>query len=193
MIFFQNSIFLKQKSQSRKTTERCCARSTTGFTIIEILVLLGVLSLISTILIINTHSGEKQVNLFKEQARIVSILFRAKSLSISTFGETGISIPCGYGVHFNDSGSFLIFKDLAPDCKSADHKYTDTNEIYESFQLDPAIEFDSLNFSDVVFIPPDPSVVITPSSQDQATIILKIIGSPTTASIKINSAGQIST
>lgn len=162
-----------------------------GFTIIEILVILGVLSLISTILIINTHGGEQQVILFKEQTRIISIFSRAKSLSIATFGETGTSIPCGYGVHLETPRTFLIFKDLAADCKDSDQKYSGAAEIYESFQLDSAIKFDSLNF-DVVFIPPDPSVVITPY-QDPAIIILKIIGSETTAKIKINSAGQIST
>lgn len=163
-----------------------------GFTIIEILVILGVLSLISTILIINTHGGEQQVILFKEQTRIISIFSRAKSLSIATFGETGTSIPCGYGVHFEAPNIFRIFKDLAPDCKDSDQKYSGAAEIYESFQLDSVIKFDSLNFSDVLFIPPDPSVVITPY-QDQATIILKIVGSETKANIKINSAGQIST
>ena len=161
-----------------------------GFTIIEMLVVIGTLALISAILIINIRTGEQQVTLFREQARIVSILSRAKSLSVATFGKTGV--PCGYGVHFEAPGTFLIFKDLADNCQASDQKYSGAAEIHESFQLDPALRFDTLSLSDVIFIPPDPSIVITPS-QDEATIIIKTIKSGTSATIKINSAGQIST
>ena len=161
-----------------------------GFTIIEMLVIIGILSLISAILIINIHTGGQQVILFREQAKIVSILSRAKSLSVATFGKTGV--PCGYGVHFEAPSTFLIFKDLADNCQASDQKYSGAAEIYESFQLDPVLEFDTLSLSDVIFIPPDPSVIITPS-QDEATVVIKAIKSGTSATIKINSAGQIST
>lgn len=161
-----------------------------GFTIIEMLIIIGTLSFISAILIVNIHSSEQQITLFREQAKIVSILSRAKSLSVATFGKAGV--PCGYGVHFEAPSTFLIFKDLAGDCQVSDKRYSGGTEIYESFQLDPVLNFDTLTLSDVIFIPPDPSVVITPS-QDEATVIIKAIKSGTSATIKINSAGQIST
>jgi len=161
-----------------------------GFTIIEMLVIIGTLSLISAILIINIRSGGQQVILFREQAKILSILSKAKSLGVATFGKTGV--PCGYGVHFEAPSTFLIFKDLAGDCQVSDKRYSGGAEIYEAFQLDPVLKFDTLTLSDVIFIPPDPSVVITPS-QDEATVVIKVIKSGTSATIKINSAGQIST
>ncbi len=160
-----------------------------GFTVIEMLVIIGALSLISAILIVYIRTGGYQIILFREQAKIVSILSRAKYLAISTFGKAGV--PCGYGVHFEEPSTFFIFKDLADDCQVSDQKYSETDAIYESFQLDPNIKFDTLTLSDILFIPPDPSVVLTPL-QNEATIIIKTIKAENSATIKINNAGQIS-
>lgn len=161
-----------------------------GFTTIEMLVVIGVMALMSSVLMVYGRAGERQITLFKEQARIISALSRAKYLSIATFGKTGV--PCGYGVHFEAPRTFLIFKDLpSGDCSLADKKYSGADEIFEFFNLDSAVTFDQLTLSDVIFIPPSPSVVITPN-QDQAAIIIKIINIESLAAIKINSAGQIS-
>jgi len=164
--------------------------STKAFTTIEILVIIGILSLLSATLILYSRTGERQINLFKEQAKITEIISRAKSLSIATYGKLGV--PCGYGVHFEAPSAFLIFKDLAADCKDSDQKYSGAAEIYESFQLDSTIIFDSLSLSDIIFIPPDPTVIITPP-QDEATIIIKTIDGSKSIIIKVTNAGQIST
>jgi len=167
-----------------------------GFTVIEMLIVVAILGVISAALITSMHVGERQIALFKEQARIINVLSRAKALSIATFGEGG-SVPCGFGVHFEAPNKFLIFKDLATasDCVSADKKYSDSSEIYESFQLDSRVAFDALGLSDIVFIPPAPTVIINLNGvqQDQATIIIKTVSGSDSKTIKINSAGQIST
>jgi prepilin-type N-terminal cleavage/methylation domain-containing protein len=159
-----------------------------GFTIIEMLVIIGIISLISAILIVYIRAGGRQIVLFREQAKLVSVLARAKYLAISTFGREGV--PCGYGVHFTSPRTFLIFKDLADNCQSSDQKYSGSLETQESFELDSLLEFETLTFSDILFIPPDPSIVINPT-QDEATLIIKAVGSEDSAVIKINSAGQI--
>ncbi len=160
-----------------------------GFTLIEVLVVVGILALLSATLIIYSHTGERQIILFKEQARIVSTISQAKSLSIATFGQ--VNVPCGYGVHFSPPKNFLIFEDLANDCQDADKRWSGENETFESFQLDPAVVFENLSLTDIVFIPPNPSVVITPP-QDQSTIIIKTVDGNSSTTIKVNNAGQIS-
>ncbi|MBN2197883.1 prepilin-type N-terminal cleavage/methylation domain-containing protein [Candidatus Wolfebacteria bacterium] len=162
-----------------------------GFTTIEVLITIGVLALLSSILITYSRTGEKQIILFKEGAVISEIISRAKTLSLSLYGKSG-EIPCGYGVYFEDSGKFILFKDLASDCNSSDKKYSGENEIVESFQLNSAIEFKSLGLSDILFIPPDPKVFITPQ-KDEADIILKILKGEDSIKIKVTDAGQIST
>ncbi|PIU98421.1 hypothetical protein COS61_01515 [Candidatus Wolfebacteria bacterium CG03_land_8_20_14_0_80_40_12] len=167
-----------------------------SFTTIEVLVVIGVTSLITGILIIYNRASERQIILFRERAKIVSVLFRAKSLSTVAFGEA--EVPCGYGAHFEQPRTFLIFKDLPgedDDCSATDKAYTSANpsEIFESFELDKTVSFETLSFSDVLFIPPEPLVFITPpqEGQSQATIIIKTVTGQGSASVKINSAGQI--
>lgn len=163
-----------------------------AFTLIEIIVSIGIIALLSGIMITYNRSGERQIVIFKEQARVISALSRVKSFSISTFSDGKTDIPCGYGVHLEAPRTFLIFKDIASDCSVSDNKYSGTNEIFESFNLDLTVMFDSLTLSDIIFIPPDPSVIITPA-QYQATIVIKTIDGGSSATIKVNNAGQIST
>ena len=161
-----------------------------GFTIIEIVVILGIIALLTSSLILYSRSGERQVILFREQSRIISALSRAKSLALATFGQP--DVPCGYGVHFEARRTFLIFKDLSFDCATSDHRYSGGEEVVESFELSPVISFDALPITDVVFIPPDPTVILTPD-QEQAIIFLKTTDGRGSAFIKLTSAGQIST
>lgn len=171
-----------------------------GFTLIEIIVSIGIIALLSAVLLTYNRAGERQIILFKEQAKVISILSRAKSLSISAFGQGN----CGYGVHLEAPRTFLIFKDIPStvgDCSSADKKYsgTGTSEKFDnslSFTLDSAVEFDSslTTLSDIIFIPPDMSVVINSNlTKDSATITVKTSdNSGSSAKIKVNNAGQIS-
>ena len=161
-----------------------------GFTTIEMLVIIGVLSLLSATLLVYSRAGERQITLFREQAKIVSILTRAKSLSVAAFGKIGV--PCGYGVHFETPRTYLIFKDLADDCSLADKKYSGTSEIFESFQLDSSLTFDILTLTDIIFIPPDPAVILDNDfSKTEALIKIKTINGNDEKIIKINNGGQI--
>jgi prepilin-type N-terminal cleavage/methylation domain-containing protein len=163
-----------------------------GFTVIEMLVVISVIGLLlTTTMVFYGRAGERQIVLFREQAKILNILSRAKFLSIQTFGKTE-PIPCGYGVHFEEPQSVILFRDDAENCVQSDNRYSGDTEKVESFILDRAAIFEPLPLSDVVFIPPNPRVVMTPE-QDQAEIIIKTIDDKGRVSIKINNFGQIST
>jgi prepilin-type N-terminal cleavage/methylation domain-containing protein len=163
-----------------------------GFTVIEMLVVISVVGLLlTTTMIFYGRAGERQIVLFREQAKILNILSRAKFLSIQTFGKME-PVPCGYGVHFEEPQSVILFRDDAENCSQADRRYSGEAEKVESFILDRAVIFEPLPLSDVVFIPPNPRVVMTPE-QDQATLTIKTTDDKGRLSIKINNFGQIST
>lgn len=185
-LLFKKSLFNDGKRIKKLIRKTCYFK---GFTTIELLVVIATLSLLSSILILYSRTSEKQLILFKEQARIIGILYRAKSLSIATFGQ--MNAPCAYGVHFTAPRNFLIFKDLGKDCEiDADKKYTDESELFESFELDSAVMFDNLSFTDIVFIPPDPSTLITPL-QDEVLIVIKTLDGKGQVAVKITNFGQI--
>jgi len=170
-----------------------------GFTIIEMLVVIGVLGMLMTItMVFYGRAGERQITLFREQARVLNAVSRAKFLSIQTFVQRGEKIPCGYGIHFEEPKTFILFRDDSENCATADHKYSEVDsgkcdgECVEKSVLDNAVMFDSLKISDIVFIPPNPVVVITPE-EDQAEIIIKTIDDKGRVSIKVNNFGQITT
>lgn len=173
--------------------------NSSGFTLFEMLMSMSIISLIAATLILYTRTGEQQITLFKEQAKVLNMLVRTRNLGITSFIKSASStsfatssLPCGYGMHFEISGEMTIFQDMASDCALADHIYSGVAEAFESSTLAADISFDSLSLTDVVFVPPQPLVFITPL-QDQALITLTTGGvSPSTASVTVSTANQIS-
>lgn len=180
-----------------------------GFTLIELAVTLGIMVLLTSILIIYSRASEDQIILFKEQAKVINAIMRAKSLAIQTFAEEGAA--CGYGIHIgyssgNKLNKLIIFKDLptvSEDCiengtYTGDKIYTPTNpdELFKEDALDERLEFLGIP-RDIVFIPPDPEVIINANPILPAMgIPIRIIDSPDPQPqviIMVTNAGQITT
>lgn len=164
-----------------------------GFTVLEMLVVISIMALLTSLLILYSRTGENQVILFREQARLITALNRAKSLSVQLYNAP--ETPCGFGVHFSQN-SFLIFRDLAPDCANATHTYNDPSELFEDYQLSSKIRFrpldSGLTLSDIVFVPPDPKTIIDDDpNKSEATVILETLDGKASVEIKVNNAGQI--
>ncbi|OGY63099.1 MAG: hypothetical protein A2745_01625 [Candidatus Harrisonbacteria bacterium RIFCSPHIGHO2_01_FULL_44_13] len=167
-------------------------KTSAGFTILEMLVIVSVMALLSAMLLVYNRSGEKQISLFKEQAKVISVILRSKALAIQTFQQA--TPGCGYGVHF-EAGKYWIFRDL-PDpttgCSGSDRKYSGSAENFEVFTLESGLYFSELTLSDILFVPPDPRVFLNPD-QAEATITLSTSDNASQVNIKINDAGQVTT
>ncbi len=164
-----------------------------GFTLVEVLVTLGITLLLTSLMVIYGRSGEQQIILLRDQARIVSTILRAKSLAIQAYNAD--SAFCGYGAHFEPNGTFLIFKDIAPECSASDNRYSGSAETIETGSLEARLGFEApLGVSDVLFIPPDPQVIINGDANvDDGLITLIARKGNSSVEVKINSAGQVST
>jgi len=163
-----------------------------GFTLIELIVVLGVTVGLSAILITYSRTGERQIILFREQAKVINAVLRAKNLAIQAYagGGGGIDV-CGYGVNFQPN-AVVIFKDLAPDCSSSDNRYSgDASELFESYQLNPLVQFSQMPISDAVFIPPDLEVIFTPSGASEPLFVISTLDGAANVKIRINDAGQV--
>lgn len=163
-----------------------------GFTVLEMLVVISIIILLSSFLILYSRSGENQIILFRDQAKLISILNRAKSLSIHMFNAPELS--CAFGVYFSPvENAFLIFRDLTTTtCQNADHVYTDAGELFEKYQLSSRIKFGELTMTNIVFIPPDPKTLIdNDSNKTEAIITLETLDETASLEVKVNNAGQI--
>lgn len=186
-------------------------KSNQGFTLIEVLVVLGIMSLLTGVLVIYSRTGERQILMFREQAKIINVILRAKNLALNTYIAEGS--PCAYGVHFDPIlKEIRIFRDLdangqTDDCDSTDpglkpdNVYTPSGSSPNPEDLDPPIVekldpgltfVEPIGVTDVVFIPPNPDTVITPDPAPANEGIIEIAAPDGSSKrIKINNFGQV--
>ncbi len=165
-------------------------RSESGFTLIELITIIGVLGLLTSIMIVFGRSSGKQIVLFREQAKVIGVLAQAKSLAIQA-KIAAEGTPCAYGVSFLASeNKYILFKDLNADCASSDRRYSGAGETVSEYSLDPLVQFQNLAITDVAFIPPNPDVVITPAQNEAVIEVIPKAGG-NVVRVKVNSAGQI--
>jgi prepilin-type N-terminal cleavage/methylation domain-containing protein len=70
-----------------------------GFTLIEILIVLAITAVLSSLAIVYSHVGQNQISLSIEESKIAQLILQAKELSIATYGSNNAT--CAYGVAFN--------------------------------------------------------------------------------------------
>jgi len=74
-----------------------------GFTLIEILIVLAITALLSSLAIVYTHVGQNQISLSIEESKVAQLILEAKELSVATYSSN--SATCAYGVAFDYAGS----------------------------------------------------------------------------------------
>lgn len=171
-----------------------------GFTLIELLVVMSLTIILTGGLLIYSRGSERQLILLRDEAKIIGALHQAKSMALSVAGGV-----CGYGVHFEKYGGIIVFKDLSPssnpDCRDANNIYIsqqgkDCGQIPECISqtsLDKSIQFSDLNFKDIVFIPPDLTVIIDNNvSKTKSWVKIRVSGGVLEREIIVNNSGQIS-
>ena len=158
---------------------------------IEILVVVAITALLSSLAIIYTHIGQNQISLSIEESKVAQLILEAKELSVATYSENGTT--CGYGVEFNyadpiGNSTYSLFaynaaasssqpggRPICPTIAStsaaidtdAIQEYTDGNWQIHPAQgvelVDPAsAASDTIQY--VLFYPPDPCTLISTDS-----------------------------
>jgi prepilin-type N-terminal cleavage/methylation domain-containing protein len=76
--------------------------SRAGFTLLEMLVVIGITTLLSVVAISYTKIGQNGVALTVETSKIAELILQAKELAINTYGTTESGAKaCAFGVHFD--------------------------------------------------------------------------------------------
>ncbi len=175
---------------------------------------------LSAILIGYARESGRQLLLISSQAKVINLISRAKSLSVATFVDENLidekDLPtdpaaskiCGYGVHVNRGvGQVFIFRDSAVDCSADDparrYVYDDKDDVKLTSTLDvfsvpdTTVQFgDDTTLTDVLFVPPDPTVFVNANadpSLQSAKVTLQSKDKSLNVLVKIDNAGKIST
>lgn len=187
----KQKIYIKKNSRH---SDKFAVSHRSGFSLLEVLTILSVLTMLTTIVLTYGRVGENQIILFQEQAKAVNLISRAKNLAIETYlNETSV---CGFGVHVDViNKKMVIFRDKSEPCGASDkdNKYTDSQEDFESFTLNNKLDFAGVEFTDVLFVPPDPITIFDGNKEKKGEFILgiKIKSSSDKKEISVNDAGQI--
>lgn len=175
-----------------------------GFTIIEMLVIVGIMLLMSGVLIIYSRSGETASVVIRQAAKMVSDINRTKNLAITTASfktsEGSMVHPCGYGVYFdsvNEPNRYIIFADLSSDCDVSDHiRPIDGLSDLETIPLTTPLAISNKNINQVFFLSPDPTVFLGSEEGGEiktGEITIKAPNSETEVKVKVSKTGQVST
>ena len=178
---------------------RVIMKSASGFTLVEMLVVLGITAMLSSVFICYGGTIKDQVSLFSEEAKMVQVLYKAKTYSVQALkmdgGINSGKAACGYGVHFNTTTrSYFIFlkgRDSGGLCPSADSGLGYFNEEPKGSVnvVDSRVFFSGVG--DIVFKPPKPEVYFYPNNSFGGKVKLCNLNESFCREVTVNKVGQV--
>ena len=183
-----------------------------AFTLIEMIVSLGIIMVISVIFIANYNSSNKRTDLIMTAQSLVADIHAAQNnaLGLVRYGD---EVPAsGWGVNFNKlNNTYTIFADTSEQNSSGyllyDSSKGDTSFGARQVVISGGLEIEEIkifstnsavrdaNNLNITFLPPDPKTSIF-SEDDRilghmATIKLKEIGTNSSKTIRVNFLGLV--
>ncbi|PIT92187.1 MAG: hypothetical protein COU08_03830 [Candidatus Harrisonbacteria bacterium CG10_big_fil_rev_8_21_14_0_10_42_17] len=100
----------KEKETRMEHQKKTKSEKNSGFTYIELIVVVGVITLLTGITISGLSGSRARLDIFKDQASVINAFLRARGLALNTFAPIGFNPTteklCGFGilVDYNDEG-----------------------------------------------------------------------------------------
>jgi len=168
-----------------------------GFTIVEFLVVIFIISVLSGLSFTAYRTGEKIFALQMSAQKLAQDIRRVEEMAISAkiCGPCGNKVPPGYGIYLQQgSTSYFIYADTNP--AKGNEIYDRKDVIVETISFESGVFIKSVNPSSlsINFKPPDPQTRIGNSSQtlNEVSIVLSLLTDTSkTKTIKVNKAGLI--
>lgn len=157
-----------------------------GLTLIELIVSISIISLVTTIFVVNYQVSTKRTDLIMTAQVVVADIHRAQNNALGLV-KYGSEVPAGgWGVHFNmsDRTKYYIFADLQAPGDLGNLVFDintegDINQGARIIELPSNLEIAALkrnqaegldlDFMNIVFLPPDPRTHIYYNLSEPAT------------------------
>ena len=155
-----------------------------GFTLIEMVVVIAILGIISSVMFANFRFGKKELTLTNAAENLVGDLRLAQNMSLGLKIEEGVIPQGGYGMRVQvGSSTYELFADSGDKIYQAD-------EMVNTVSLPDEVEITSISTgtpSDIVFVPPHMDIYINASqSSDEVIVFLQLKGTSKTKQVFIN-------
>ena len=170
-----------------------------GFTLIEMLVTLGIITALSAMVLGYSRKSETTAHLVREGNRTVFELRKAQNQAMLMLQQdSGSEEVCGWGIYIDQANlpqeQFLLFTDLCLIGESKGNNRYDDEEEVEIISLLKGVEIFESNVFSITFIPPEPMIKFYPNidSGTNANIKIRLKNQPGTYyEIQVSEAGQI--
>jgi len=165
-----------------------------GFTLLEVVITSSILVFLMSIIWSSGSIRNSDFSVMVNQEKLRLLVTRAKSLTVnSVFGADVMT--CGYGIRIEERRAF-IFLDRGPCGRGNNRRYDPGEEVAGSInQLssDSAVRFvpSTGASAEVVFIPPDPDVVINGNDSIEELSVQIISSEGMNRRVIINKQGLI--
>ena len=157
-----------------------------GFTVIELMVVTGIIVVLTGLLLPNWKSGQKQFALQRSSHKLAQDIRRAQEMALAA-EKFGGQVPYGYGVYARQSepDHYIIFADLN---NNQDYD-AGTDGIVEDISIEKYSSIGLLSADPlrVVFVPPDPQVIIRPAGPG----FIRLVAGERTLEVCVNNLGLI--
>ncbi len=139
-----------------------------GITLIELVVVTGILLFLAALILPNYRAGQIQFALLRAGNKLAQDFRRAQEMAMAASEFQGRVPKGGYGIYFDISRPeyYILFADL-----DGNYEYNQ-GELVEDIKIEKGIKISYLYpspIAQIVFTPPDPTVTIVPSTSS-ATI-----------------------
>ena len=162
-----------------------------GFTIIELIVVIGIIALLTALILPNYRRGQESFALQRSATKLAQDLRRAQEMAMSAKkfqACTDSEYKYGYGIYLKEiePDHYLLFAD----CNGNGDYDSGRDEIVEDINFEKDVKINKLSKTSlrITFTPPDPTVSIKPNPP--AWIELSI--NTSSKIIRVNTAGLIS-
>jgi len=170
-----------------------------GFTLVELLVVMAIIVVISTIALVNYRVGEKSFSLDESAVLLAQNLRRAQEMALSSKEFQGSVPRGGYGVYLQtDNDFYIIFADCDNNQQyslgNACNGFPETVEqvvLSKRGKISSLFSGSYLSAINIVFIPPNPTIVISGSGSEAVIKLCLKDDSSMTRTIRVNKAGLI--
>lgn len=156
---------------------------------IEMLVVLGVFTILTSMVLGFSRTGEAQGKLSRQIDLLVTDIRRAQENAYFSRAIGGI-VPCGYGLLFSTS-SYVMQKVTAADCSQQNtFTFSDADDVPNFKRMLAApVRISAMSSNPIVFVHPAPATIFDPDAQE-ASITLSV-GSEISRTVIVNKFGGI--
>lgn len=136
-----------------------------GFTLIELLILVAFVGIFSTILIIDLRGSSTSASVLERAAlAVIADIRKSQSQALAGLTFQGSAV-CGYGVHYVDQTSYLLYAGGGAICGSTNRNYQSGQDlVVQTVKLIESNVELKASFADIFFEPPDPKTFLNNSS-----------------------------